>query len=274
METWQSFQLTAIPAVAGRSGLRDAYGPSLWIVLAIAGMVLCIAYANIANLQVAQTAVRRTEFAVRIALGARWHQLTAQLFIENLLLSITDAACGAMVGTRLISFLLSMLATRRDPIQLDLAWGWSTMAFMIAVAVGACALMGIAPAVQVARLKLAMAIRSGNRGGGQPSQSPHSQEFLIGLQIAISLALLVTSVSFVRSFRALSTCRDGFSRGWSRLLLYRLLAAAPLGESRGGIFIGTARASATHSRSRTGRYQHARAIERQHLDTSGASARS
>ena len=210
MDTWRAFRLTAVPASAGISRLRSEYQSSLWLLLAIAAMVLLIACSNLANLLLAQAKSRETEIAVRLALGMSRGRLAAQLLAENLWLAALGTAAGSLLGSALSSSLVTLLSTSHNPIQLDLGGDWRIWIFTAALAVFTCVLLGLAPMLRLTGTDLATAIRAGGRSGSRQSRQSRFQGLLIGSQLAISLLLLVASLSFVRSFRSLATLDTGF----------------------------------------------------------------
>ena len=210
MDTWNGFRLIAIPAPGGISRLRTEYESALWFLLAIAAMVLLIACLNLANLLLAQANAREAEIAVRLALGVSRTRLTLQLVTENLLLALFGTAVGSVLGSMLSSYLLTLLSTGRDQLHLDLVGDWRITTFTLLLALSISVLLGISPVLRLARTDIAVVLRAGGRSGGQQARRSIFQGLLIGSQLAISLFLLVGALSFVRSFRSLSTLDPGF----------------------------------------------------------------
>src|SRR5262249_38381784 len=136
------FKLTAQPVGTGVSQLREAYGDSLWLLLTIAGLVLLVACANLANLMLARASAREREIALRLALGASRARLIRQLLVESLMLAAAGAALGALIAQDLSSFLVSFMSTPGNQLFVALETDWHVLTFTTGVAILTCGLFG------------------------------------------------------------------------------------------------------------------------------------
>src|ERR1051326_6773059 len=147
VKKYRAARLGASPGGSGLSAMREAYENPLWLLLTLAGTVLLIACANLANLTLARASARERETAVRLALGASRFRLMQQVLIESLLLAITGAIAGALLAQILTRVLVSFLGTRSNQAFLDLTFDWRMLAFTTGLAVLTCLLFGLAPVV-------------------------------------------------------------------------------------------------------------------------------
>ena len=194
------------------------------VMLGAVGIVLLIACANVANLQLARAAARRRELSVRTALGAGRSRLVRQLLTESLVLSMAGGALGIAIARWGVSLLASQLAATvplNGPVGLDAF----VLLFAIAVTLGAGVLFGSAPAWQYSRADMHDALTV--RGDGGVSRAARSvlRNALIGAQIALSVVLLVSAGLLTRSLAALSRVDPGFDADHVLTLQFRLPAA-------------------------------------------------
>jgi predicted permease len=210
LATYKRFRLQAVPAGNGVSELRDQYDTSLWLLLGTTGLVLLIACANLGNLMLARASARQREFAVRLALGASRGRLIRQSLSESLLLAAAGAALGLTLAGMLSKIIVSFLTVEGESLHLDLSMDWRMLAFTITVAVFACLLFGLAPALRSSQTEPGAAIKSGGRGLTADRERFSLQRLLVVIQIAVSLTLVVGALLFVRSFRYLMTLDPGF----------------------------------------------------------------
>jgi putative ABC transport system permease protein len=207
-------RLIAVPAGSGVSQLRERYAQSLWLLLAIAGSVLLIACANLANLLLARASAREHEIAVRQALGASRGRLIRQLLVESLLLAAVGGVLGAGLAQSLSRSLVAFLSTSNDPVFLDLTLDWRLLGFVAGLAVLTCLLFGLAPAFHTTRLELGAVMKAGGRGKkagrGGLRQKFGLRQMLTVSQVALSLALVAGALLFSRSLGKLLTVSTGF----------------------------------------------------------------
>jgi predicted permease len=178
--------------------------------LAITGLVLLIACANLGNLMLARASTREREMAVRLALGASRWRLIRQLLSEGLLL----AAAGAIVGIALAQIfsrgLVHFLSAEGEAIRLDVSAGWRVLVFTGMVTIATALLFGLVPAFRSSRATPGLALKSGSRGTTAGRERFSFQRLLVVSQIAVSLVLLVGALLFIRSFHQLATLDPGF----------------------------------------------------------------
>jgi predicted permease len=205
--TYKNFRLDAVPAANGVSALRE-YNRSLYLLLGIAGLVLLIACANLANLMLARASTRQSEIAVRLALGASRGRVVRQLFMESVLLAATGAAFGVALAQFLGRAIVWQISTQDNIVNLQMVTDWRVLFFAAAVAAATCILFGIAPAFRAARTSPIAAMKSGGRTTADRDRLS-LQQFMVVTQIAVSLVLLVGALLFVRSFRNLVTFDPG-----------------------------------------------------------------
>ena len=148
LRTWKAFRLAAYPAGAGVSLLRDQYNSSLEILLAITGLVLLIACANLANLMLARASGKRREVAIRIALGASRGRLLRQILLESALLAACGAILGAALAQPLSQALVRSLDTSQNIVQLALVPDWRVLLFAAAAGIGTCLIFAALPALR------------------------------------------------------------------------------------------------------------------------------
>lgn len=204
---YKNFRLTAVPAATGVSDLRD-YDRSLYLLLGIAGLVLLIACANLANLMLARATRRQSEIALRLALGASRGRIVRQLLIESALLAATGAAFGIALAQFLGPFLVWQISTESNMVDLRMSTDWRVLLFATIVAALTCILFGIAPGLRATRTEPVAAMKFGGRTtAGRERLS--LQQFMVVTQISVSLVLLVGALLFVRSFRNLVTFDPG-----------------------------------------------------------------
>ncbi len=208
---YKALRLGAEPAATGVSVLRNNYGMPLVLLLAATGLVLLIACANLANLLLAQASAREREMAVRQALGASRGRIARQLLTESLLLALGGALLGIWLAGALSRAAVTMISVEANPAFVDLQPDWRVLSFTGVLAVLACVLFGIAPALRATRAAPAAAMNAGSRGTASRERFG-LRRVLVVSQVALSLVLLAGALLFARSLRNLMTVDTGFAQ--------------------------------------------------------------
>jgi predicted permease len=216
----QTFRLES--AKQGFNVLRQQFSTPLRLLMALAGLVLLIACANVANLMLARGASRRKEIALRFALGASRVRVIQSLLIEALLLAAIGGACGLALASWSSDLLLSVFSSGRNPITAGAnllvvaPLDWRLVTFTAAVSIFSTLLFGLAPAWSATRLDLTSALKD-SKAMGSTGRFGWGDR-LVAVQVAISVVLLVSAALFVRSLIKLETVDLGFRR--DKVLLF------------------------------------------------------
>jgi len=192
---------TVIPAATGYSNLRRNYGRALLIIAVIVGLVLIVGCVNVANLLLARTIGRRHELSMRLALGASGGRLARQLFAESVLLSTIGTALGVLMAGSLSAFLVRQLSTPTALIFLDVSIDRRVLAFAIGITAATSLLFGTAPALRAARITPIEALKEHGRGSAERGGL---MGWLVIVQVAVSVVLVVSAGLFIRSFQSLT----------------------------------------------------------------------
>jgi predicted permease len=184
-------------------------GNVLWILLGTVGLVLLIACANVANLFLVRTDARQQELALRTALGADRKRLSRELLLESVTLGILGGLLGlalAYGGIRLLVAIGPESLPRLNEIGIDS----TVLLFTLGISIFSGVLFGLFPLLKYGRMSLTAALKEGGRGGSEGRERHRARSFLVVVQIALALVLLVGSGLMIRSFQALRRVNPGF----------------------------------------------------------------
>jgi predicted permease len=211
------------PAYNGVPGFRENTATPLYVLMAMVGLVLLIACANVANLLVARGLGRQKEIAIRLALGASRGDIVRQLLAESLTLSLLGAFAALLVAIWTASLLVQIIPSEGGSHGLNAGLDPRSIAFTFAVAILTGIAFGLLPALQSTRpnvypvLKNQAASVVGNFG------QIRSRQALVVAQVALSLLLLIGAGLFTRSLVNLRRLDPGFRT--ANLVLFSLDAS-------------------------------------------------
>jgi predicted permease len=178
--------------------------------LAAVDLILLLACANVAGLLLGRAEARRAEVAVRVALGASRSRLVRQLLTESALLSLAGAATGALLALWLLRLVPSLVPAMPLSINLDFRLDLRVLAGTLAVALLAAPLFGLFPALLASRPDVVPLLKGAATGGDRRVRHLTPRNVLAVGQIAVSLALLVSSALLARSFLNQRSIDPGF----------------------------------------------------------------
>jgi putative ABC transport system permease protein len=189
-------------------------GPQRFVTSAIATLqavmllLLLAVSGNAANLVLARASARQREMGIRMALGATPARVFALMLTENMLLALLGAALGAAIAVWGTDALRAVPMIRGVPIKFHTSIDAAGAAFAAALGVVCGLIVGVAPALQLARIGPHTAFRSGSAAGGR-NRLRHA---LMGIQAALALGVLVAAAVFFRAFMETRDTDPGFRR--------------------------------------------------------------
>ncbi|MBL8232273.1 MAG: ABC transporter permease [Bryobacterales bacterium] len=204
------------PGAAGLGHLRRQYSEPLYVLLAMVGLILAIACANIANLLLARAAARRREMAVRLSLGAGRFRVVRQLVTESVLLASLGGTLGVLFAGWGVRSLTALLSNGQENFTLHAELNWTILGVTAALSVLCGLVFGLIPAIQATRPDVMPALKNGRMG--EPRR--RAQNILVVAQITISLIILVAAGLFVRTLDRLHSVPLGYAR--ENILLFSL----------------------------------------------------
>ena len=187
-----------VPFSKGFSPLRQRWGRPLLTLMAVVGLVLLIACANVGNLLLARASSRQRELSMRLALGAGPRRLVRQLLTESFMLSALGGAFGLLVAQWTIRFLLGLLSSRGGA-MIDVGLDGRILLFAVGVTTLAAFLVGLVPAIRAARVEIQPALKNSSATSGADRHSWRLRRGLVVFQVAVSLCLLVGAGLLLRS---------------------------------------------------------------------------
>jgi predicted permease len=200
--------------------LRDDMRKPLWLLVALTGAVLLLACANLANLLLARATARERELAVRLAVGAGRTRIVRQLLTETLLLSAAGAVLGLALAflTDRILLRIYLPADAAAEFVVSPIPDGRVLAFVVGAMLLTALVFGLLPAVHGSRTEITLSLK--DRSGAASASGISLRRMLVGIQVALSLLLLVGAGLFVRTLRNLDSLGPGFPT--DHLLTFRI----------------------------------------------------
>jgi predicted permease len=181
----------------------------LWILMGTIGMLLLVACANVANLQLVRTEIRGQELAIRAALGAARGRIARDLLAESLLLGLMGGGVGLAFATVALPLLLAV-AGDNLPAALSVSIDTTVLAFAPVVSVVAGMTFGLVPVVRYAGVRALTKLSGVGRTQSAGRERHRVRNALVVMQVALALVLLVASGLMMRTFESLRDVDPGF----------------------------------------------------------------
>ncbi len=201
----------------GVERLQDMYirdvRPTLFVFAAAVGLVLLIACANVASLLVARATGRVREVAIRVALGAERRRIVRQLMTESVLLAAVAGTLGILVGIAGVRALLTVNIAQLPRVSTggaNITVDPRVLGFTVMVSFAAAVMFGLVPALRLIRHNVASALIQGGDRYGPSARQGRVRGALVGVQVAMTVVLLVNALLLIRSFIALREVNPGF----------------------------------------------------------------
>lgn len=201
------------PIERGISRMRAQFSSVLWILMSSLLLLLLMVCVNIAGLNLARASLRRSELAIRVALGAKRISLVRLLLTESILLMLGGAAGALVVSALLLPWIEAALPPIRDitarrlPLLIDLAIDWRVFGFAILLSTTALLIFGLGPAVMSLRRDVCLTLKEARVGGGW-----RGRDALVVTQVALAILLLAGAGLMLLSLRQLNLMDSGFAR--------------------------------------------------------------
>jgi predicted permease len=213
----QEINRETVPLTAANNGVssvRNQYGDSLQILMAVVALVLLIACANLANFLLARAATRQREIATRLALGSSRGRIVRQSLIETVILSLSGGFLGLGIAFAATRTLIAFVSRGNLTLVMNPMPDLTVLLFTLVVSLAAAFLFGLAPALTAARTSasstLSASSRTAQSSGGKSSR--FWPKTLVTAQVMLSLLLLVGAGLFLRTLRNLQNQDYGFER--------------------------------------------------------------
>ena len=205
----------SVPRFAMQDGSRgedlhgEQFGKPIYVLVTLAGVVLLLACANLANLLLARASQRQRELSVRLALGATRGRIMRQMLIESLLLSSAAGIAGLLLGYCGRNAIPHLTASSWETAMIHVRFDWKIYGFTVAVSLLTGLLFGFMPAWQAMHTQASRGLKE-NAHSVMQGGSNFSGRLLVALQIALSMLLLVGAGLFIRTLTNLSKNHLGF----------------------------------------------------------------
>jgi predicted permease len=200
--------INIVPAGSGVAVMKEEYGRSLQILMAVCGIVLLIACANVANLLLARAVNRRSQTAVRLAVGATPRQIITQALTESVLLAMAGGIAGLLVAVGAARLLLALAFHSAHFLPISTAPSLVVLAFAFVLALITGVIFGAAPAWFATRTDPADALRG--TGRGNTDRSSFARKTLLVVQATLSVVLVAGATMLGRSLNKLEHQDFGF----------------------------------------------------------------
>ena len=197
LERIRNIEMRLEPGALGQSRVPSQAGGPLTLLLGVTVLVLVICCANVANLLLGRAAMRATEMAVRLSIGAARRHIIAQLMAESMLLALAGGLAGLVVARWTLSGMQALIPSQIESLTWHIDSDMVLFAGVLSLATGV--LFGLFPAIHSTRPNLVAALKA---NAGQPSGAKAAARFRLTLataQVALSMALLISAGLFAKS---------------------------------------------------------------------------
>jgi predicted permease len=220
-----SIRITLAPLWRSPIGANSVLYIFLPMLMAISGVVLLLACANVANLLLVRSVARRREIAIRLSLGASCGQLLRQFLAESLLLALLGGGAALLLTTFTSGLFTRFLPPINLPLTFNIQIDRTVLLVTLLFSILTGAIFGTLPALRSTRLSPAMVL---NEEAGSVSSSLHKSRLastLVVAQISLSMLLLVCAGLFIRSLQQAQRIDPGFDPSHVLLVSFDLLPA-------------------------------------------------